>query len=84
MDRCDAAAHSWQAARELELQRLYEDPRYWCGQLYTTVVDRMVAEAKHRLRVNLDCDWATHRLEMQANIKLGDSRSIFWPTGHRK
>jgi hypothetical protein len=31
-----------------------DDPRYWNGALYNTVIDRMVAEAKQTLRIEND------------------------------
>jgi hypothetical protein len=49
MDRCDAASgyQPPQAAPDTE------DPRYWNGALYNTVLDRMIAEAKQTLRVEI-------------------------------
>jgi hypothetical protein len=82
MDRCDAA--NWRSARNNNVSHSYGDPRYWNGRVYATVIDRMVEEAKYRLVVATENDWLRHRLEMQARISLGDSRSQFWPTGQRK
>ena len=82
MDRCDAA--NWRSAHNNNAQQRREDPRYWGGHLFATVIDRMVEEAKYRLVVAAANDWLRHRLEMQARIRLGDSRSQFMPTGHCK
>lgn len=79
-DRCDAAS----GYRPTRAAPISEDHRYWCGRLFPTVIDRHVAEAKRRLGVGLAMDWLDHRHEMEANIKAGDDRSQFWPTGSRK
>lgn len=46
MDRCDAAS----GYRPTRSAPISEDPRYWNGNLYNTVLDRMIAEAKRTLR----------------------------------
>lgn len=48
MDRCDAATgYRPPPPKPVDYR---EDPRYWNGNLYNTVLDRMIAEAKQTLR----------------------------------
>lgn len=49
MDRCDAAAGTWRTDRDQAVQSLYDDPRYFNGSLYNTMIDRNVAEARYEL-----------------------------------
>lgn len=79
-DRVDAA----QGYRPQASNLVHEDPRHYRGQLYATVIDRNVAEARDRLAGALDRDWVHHRGESRAGIKLGDHRSLFTTTGCRK
>lgn len=83
-DRCDAASGAWRTQRDHSLQSLYDDPRYFGGQLYATMIDRNVAEAKDRLASMLDRDLAIHRWEMNYGIKVGDWDSYFDKNGIRK
>lgn len=48
-DRCDAASGYKPTARYLD----QNDARYFGGQLYATVIDRMVAEAKFEMQGQL-------------------------------
>jgi hypothetical protein len=41
-----------------------DDPRYWNGALYNTVIDRMVAEAKYNLRVHIALSYLNHKRAM--------------------
>lgn len=50
MDRADAATgYTPPAAKPVDR----DDPRYWNGALYATVIDRMVAEARQTLRTEI-------------------------------
>lgn len=49
-DRVDAA-NGWKSQRDNKLQELYEDPRYYNGSLYSTMIDRNVAAAKDQVRL---------------------------------
>lgn len=63
-DRADAASGSWRAARNHAVQQLYADPRYFNGQLYSTVIDRMAAEARYRLAVFVELRCEIEKLAM--------------------
>jgi hypothetical protein len=41
-----------------------DDPRYWNGALYNTVIDRMVAEAKFELQGQLAFSVAHHKRQI--------------------
>jgi hypothetical protein len=61
MDRADAATGykpTHQAAPD------YDDPRYFRGSLYATIIDRMVAEAKYNLRVHIALSYLNHKRAM--------------------
>jgi hypothetical protein len=61
MDRADAATGykpTKQAAPD------YDDPRYFRGSLYATVIDRMVAEAKYNLAVHISLSCLKHKAAM--------------------
>lgn len=53
---------------------LSEDPRYWNGQLYSTVIDRMVAEAKSDLSGQLGFVVAMHKIEIRKGFAQARSR----------
>jgi hypothetical protein len=79
MDRCDAASGYLSTTRFIE-----EDPRYYNGQLYATVIDRNVAEARSKLQLALIQTHAAHAYEMAVRIPLGHRRSLFTHEGLRK
>lgn len=49
-DRCDAANDYKSTAS----RPIWEDPRYYNGSLYSTLIDRNVAEAKANLASHID------------------------------
>lgn len=61
-----------------------DDPRYWNGALYNTVIDRMVAEAKAVMCWTIGTTVNNHRHEIRHGVRLGSVRSIFEPTGRMK
>ncbi len=59
----------------------WEDPRYFNHQLYMTMIDRNVAEAKANVRGLIDNRVSWHRVEIGNGIKLSDPESVFKPDG---
>jgi hypothetical protein len=59
----------------------WDDPRYFNHQLYMTMIDRNVAEAKVNVNAVIQNRAAWHRVEIQAGIKLGHPESVFKPDG---
>jgi hypothetical protein len=59
----------------------WEDPRYFNHELYSTMIDRNVAEAKANVRSVIDNRAAWHRVEIQTGISLGHPDSVFKPDG---
>jgi hypothetical protein len=59
----------------------WEDPRYFHHQLYMTMIDRNVAEAKANVHGVIQNRAAWHRVEIQAGIKLGHPESVFKTDG---
>lgn len=55
----------------------WEDPRYFNHQLYSTMIDRNVAEAKCNLCHMIDNRVSWHRVEIDNGITLGDPDSVF-------
>ena len=84
MDRADAATGNWRTQRDNSVQQLYDDPRYYNGSLYATVIDRNVAEARDRLTGVIDRAVQQNRRELRLGIKLGHLGSLFQASGHRK
>lgn len=72
------------AQREDVRRRITESDRYYNGVLYSTVLDRMVAEATENTRIRLDTSHRLHKIEIAKNIRLGDHRSWFKADGRRK
>jgi hypothetical protein len=60
-DRCDAASGYQATTRYLD----HNDARYFGGQLYATVIDRMVAEAKFELQGQLAFSVAHHKRQVR-------------------
>ena len=83
-DRVDAATGNWRTQRDNSVQQLYDDPRYYNGSLYATVIDRDVAEARDRLADSVSRTHAKHARELRLGIKLGHLGSLFQASGHRK
>lgn len=80
MDRVDQLT----GFRRTPSHPVYEDPRYFKGSLYETVLDRLVAEAKEHLSTELERDLMHHRWEMCYRIPVGMGRSFFTKEGRRK
>ena len=62
----------------------WEDPRYFNHQLYMTMIDRNVAEAKANVHGVIQNRAALHRVEISNHIKLGDADSVFSADGKFK
>lgn len=85
MDRADAATGGRRRENMSDYYaRMMADPRYYKGNLYATVIDRTVAEARDRLADSLERDRLFHRFEILINIKLGTQASRFTTKGTRK
>jgi len=73
---------SWPTWMNLKPQpQHWEDPRYFNHQLYMTMIDRNVAEAKANVLhlINNRVSW--HRVEIGNGITLVDPESVFKPDG---
>lgn len=68
-DRADAAARNWRTDRDQSLQAMYDDPRYFRGSLYSTMIDRNVAEAKYNLAYFIDTAVLHHKLRLRDSFK---------------
>lgn len=73
-DRADAALGY---PRRHQSKPVWEDPRYYNGQLYATMIDRNVAEARDRLAGALDRAVRHHLWEIRLGVRLGSDKSIF-------
>jgi len=62
----------------------WEDPRYFNHQLYSTMIERNVAEAKANVHGVIQNRVSWHRVEIGNHIKLGDAESVFKPDGKFK
>lgn len=83
-DRVDAAQGYRDRETLSSFYYTYNDPRYYNGQLYCTMIDRNVAEAKDRLASMLHWECEVHRREMRLDIKPGSLGSLFTTSGKRK
>jgi hypothetical protein len=63
-DRVDAA----QGFKPKRSRPVHDDPRYFNGHLYATMLDRNVAEAKANLEHFIDMTWEHHRYELAMGI----------------
>jgi hypothetical protein len=79
-DRADAAT----GYRPTPSAPIHEDPRYWAGRLYATVLDRHMAKAKHSLACQISSIHSRHSFEIRNGFKLGDFGSQFTKEGRRK
>jgi hypothetical protein len=79
-DRVDAAT----GYEPTPSRPISEDPRHWGGQLYATVIDRQVAEARAIVRWVVVTTAATHSVEMRHGIQLGSRHSQFEANGRWK
>lgn len=79
-DRADAAAGI------APTYRLHPDTdrRLYAGQLYATVLARMVAEARDNVRYTVAWAALEHKEEMRYGIPVGTKHSIFNAQGRRK
>ena len=71
-DRADAAL----GYKRRESAPVWEDPRYYCGQLYNTVLDRNVAEAKDTVAEAIE--WAARR---HSDAIVRGVRTAAWNAG---
>ena len=79
-DRVDAAS----GYEPTPSRPISEDPRYWGGKLYATVIDRQVAEARAILRWTIGMTANNHRHEIRHGVRLGSQHSIFEANGRWK
>jgi hypothetical protein len=79
-DRADAAAGITPTYRPAAL----DDPRIYAGQLYASVLDRMVAEAKAKVLYAVAWVVWEHKTEMHCGIPVGSKHSLFTSRGLRK
>jgi hypothetical protein len=79
-DRCDAAS-GYKPTRSAPHQ---EDPRYYAFNLYNTMIDRNVAEAKFKLRYVIENMAHFHKQEMARGIKVGARDSWYRADGRSK
>jgi hypothetical protein len=69
---------SWPAWMNLKPStKHWEDPRYFDHQLYSTMIERNMAEAKANVRKIINNRVSWHRVEIGNHIKLGDPESVF-------
>jgi hypothetical protein len=59
----------------------FDDPRYYNGALYNTVLDRNVAQAKDNVRRSISNAHAWHRIEIARGLQAGQPESVFDTTG---
>ena len=68
MDRCDAAS----GYKPQQAAPITEDPRYWNGALYHSVISRMAAEARYNVRIGIALNHRYH-----ANmVRVGFNRAF--------
>lgn len=79
-DRCDGAMGFIPTRHLIDMC----DPRYYAGQLYATVLARMVAEARDTVLYAAAWSALEHKEEMRYGIPLGSKRSVFTEQGRRK
>lgn len=83
-DRCDAATGTWRTDRDHAVQSLYDDPRYFRGHFYSTMIDRNVAEARDKLGRHIERSARDHKYEICYGIRAGSTLSWFQSSGRRK
>ena len=71
MDRADAAA-GYRPTPPKPVDR--DDPCYWNGALYDSVINRMVAEAKQTLRADLETECIIHRAMIRFGFKIARAK----------
>jgi hypothetical protein len=59
----------------------YDSLHYWQGNWYVSVIDRMVAEAKDKVRISIGANILNHRREIRHGVPLGSGCSIFDSAG---
>ena len=82
-DRADRAT-GYHLLTRTPLPDITEDPRYWGGQLYATVIARKVAEARAMVRWTVASAARDHQREMYCGIPVGSTLSEFDDSGRRK
>lgn len=80
MDRCDAAS----GYRPAPSRPVHEDPRFYNGGLYASVIDRMADEARAALRWAVGNDAVWHKRELRHGIRMGEQLSWWRTDGKRK
>lgn len=61
-----------------------EDPRYFNYALYSTMIERNVAEAKWRLNFHISLIISAHKLEIRNGVPMGSECSRFQYDGKLK
>ncbi len=77
---CYRDPHDWQrwkGQRDNAVQQQYEDPCYFNGSLYATLLDRNVAMAKFQLMCALERDIRYHLFEISQGVQVGTRDSVF-------
>jgi hypothetical protein len=55
----------------------FDDPRYYNGSLYTSVISRDVAQAKDAIKRHIDTICAWHKVEIESGLSVGHPDSVF-------
>lgn len=79
-DRADAAARFMATYQPIDR----DDPRLYAGQLYASVLSRMVAEARDNVFYAVAMATLEHKEEMRHGIPVGTKHSMFTVQGRRK
>lgn len=79
-DRADAAAGFMSTYHPIGR----DNPCLYAGQLYATVLARMVAEARDTVLFTAAWSALEHKSEMHCGIPMGSKHSIFTEQGRRK
>lgn len=75
-DRADAAMRY----HPTPSRPVFDDPRYFRGRLYSTIIDKMEAEARSNLADFISIHHSFHHYEVRHGIKLGDPNSWWTST----
>lgn len=80
MDRCDAAS----GYQPPQAAPVTDDPRYWNGALYHSVISRMAAEARYNMRLHVMTQLNNHRHEIRHGVRVGSAGSLFESNGRMR
>ena len=80
MDRCDAAT----GYKPKRCAPIWDEPLYWNGQIYCTVIDKLTAQAMARVRMATHFAAVWHHDEIAHGISMGSPLSSFAANGRRK